>query len=92
MTKGPRIERFDRPGRNPWKDVKGFVGPNEIENPHGEWNRMKILCERDIFGVWVNGHQTLVGSNAVPQAGKILVQSEGAEMIFRKLELQPLNR
>ena len=92
VTKGPRIERFDRPGRNPWKDVKGFVGPNEIENPHGEWNRMKILCERDIFGVWVNGHQTLVGSNAVPQAGKILVQSEGAEMIFRKLELQPLNR
>lgn len=92
VTKGPRTERFDRPGRNPWKDVKGFVGPNEIENPHGQWNQMKILCDGDIFGVWVNGHQTLVGSNAVPQAGKILVQSEGAEMIFRKLELHPLKR
>ncbi|MFN7140987.1 MAG: family 16 glycoside hydrolase, partial [Limisphaerales bacterium] len=30
VTKGPRTERFDRPGRNPWKDEKGFRGPNEI--------------------------------------------------------------
>ncbi|MBA4149258.1 MAG: DUF1080 domain-containing protein [Verrucomicrobia bacterium] len=90
VTKGPRIERFDRPGRSPWKDVKGFVGPNEVEKPHGQWNTMKILCDRDIFGVWVNDHKTLIGSNAVPQAGKILVQSEGAEMIFRRLELQPI--
>ncbi|MFN7140986.1 MAG: hypothetical protein ACK4UN_16775 [Limisphaerales bacterium] len=51
---------------------------------------MKVLCDRDIFGVWVNGKQTLVGSNAVPQAGKILVQTEGAEIIFRRLELQPI--
>jgi hypothetical protein len=92
VTKGPRIERFDRPGRNPWQDVKGFRGPNEIEKPHGQWNQMKILCDRDIFGVWVNGHQTLVGSNAIPQAGKILVQTEGAEIIFRRLELQPLKK
>lgn len=90
VNKGPRTERFDRPGRNPWKDEKGFVGPNEIEKPHGQWNTMKILCDRDIFGVWVNGHKTLIGSNAVPQAGKILVQSEGAALVFRRLELQPI--
>ena len=90
VTKGPRIERFDRPGRNPWKDEKGFRGPHEIEKPVGEWNHMKVLCEGDKFGIWVNGHKTLMGSNAVPTSGKILVQSEGAEIFFRKLEIQPL--
>lgn len=91
VTKGPRIERFDRPGRNPWKDEKGFRGQQELEKPVGEWNEMIVVCEGDKFGIWVNGHKTLMGSNAIPTAGKILVQSEGAEILFRKLELQPLD-
>jgi hypothetical protein len=90
VSKGPRIERFDRPGRNPWKDMKGFRGPNEIEKPVGEWNRMEVLCEGDKFGIMVNGHKTLEGTNASPRAGKILVQSEGAEIFFRRLDLYPL--
>jgi hypothetical protein len=90
VTKGPKIERFDRPGRNPWSDQKGFRGPHEIEMPHGEWNRMEILCDHDKLGITVNGHATLTGSNAVPQAGKILLQSEGAEIFFRRLDLYPL--
>lgn len=90
VTKGPRIERFDRPGRNPWQDVKGFRGPHEIEKPVGDWNRMEILCDGDRFGIIVNGHKTLEGTNAIPKAGKILVQSEGAEIFFRRLDLYPL--
>jgi hypothetical protein len=89
VTKGPRIERFDRPGRAPWKDVKGYRGENEYEKPFGEWNTMKISCEGDQFGVWVNGRLTLMGTNASPTAGKILVQSEGAEILFRRLDLYP---
>jgi len=90
VTKGPRTERFDRPGRNPWKDEKGFRGPNEIEKPVGQWNEMKVSCEGDKFGIWVNGHKTLEGSNAIPTSGKILVQSEGAEIFFRRLDLYPV--
>ncbi len=91
VKKGPQIARFDRPGRNPWQDVKGFRGPNEIENPTGEWNTMEVFCGGDHFGITVNGHKTLEGTNAVPTAGKILIQSEGAEMFFRRLDLYPLN-
>ncbi len=91
VTKGPRTERFDRPGRNPWQDVKGFRGPNEIEKPHGQWNRMEVLCAGDRFGIKVNGIKTLEGTNASPTSGKILVQSEGAELFFRKLELHPVS-
>src|ERR1043165_1498491 len=45
VRKGPGIARFDRPGRNPWQDVKGFRGPHEIEKPAGRWNRMEVLCD-----------------------------------------------
>ena len=90
VRKGPRIERFDRPGRNPWKDELGFRGPNEIEKPRGQWNRMEILCAGDAVTIWVNGHKTLSGTNAIPSAGKIVLQSEGAEIFFRRLDLYPL--
>ncbi len=88
--KEKETSRFDRPGRNPWKDEIGFRGPNEIENPHGEWNTIEVLCEKDRVCVTVNGHVTIDGSQAYPQEGKILIQSEGAEVFFRKLDLYPL--
>jgi hypothetical protein len=90
VTKGPQIARFDRPGRNPWKDEKGFRGPNEIEKPAGEWNRLEVLCDGDRIAITVNGHKTLEGTNASPHSGKILVQSEGAEVFFRRLDVYPL--
>jgi len=89
-TKGPGIARFDRPGRNPWKDEKGFRGPHEIEKPTGEWNRMEVLCDHDKVSIKVNGHTTLTGTNASPASGKILVQTEGAEIYFRRLDVYPL--
>lgn len=85
-----KTARFDRPGRNPWKDEIGFRGPNEIENPHGEWNSIEVLCEGGKVRVTVNGHLTLEGDNATPTAGKIVLQSEGAEIFFRRLDLYPL--
>jgi hypothetical protein len=90
VKKGPRIERFDRPGRNPWQDSKGFRGPNEIEKPRGEWNTMEVLCEGDKVAIKVNGHKTLEGTNAIPSQGRIVMQSEGAEIFFRRLDLYPL--
>ena len=90
VTKGPNIARFDRPGRNPWQDVKGFRGPHEIEKPRGEWNQMEVLCDGDKVAITVNGHKTLEGTNAIPHAGKILVQSEGAEIFFRRLDVYRL--
>lgn len=90
VTKGPKIARFDRPGRNPWRDEFGFRGPHEIEKPRGQWNRMEILCDGDRVQIKVNGHKTLEGTNASPSSGKIFMQSEGAEIFFRRLDLYPL--
>jgi hypothetical protein len=90
VTKGPAIARFDRPGRSPWKDELGFRGPHEIEKAHGKWNRLEVLCDGDKVSITVNGHKTLEGTNSIPHSGKILVQSEGAEVFFRRLDLYPL--
>ena len=89
-TKGPAIARFDRPGRNPWKDEKGFRGPHEIEKPHGQWNRLEVLNANGKIRIKVNGHTTLEGTNAIPDSGKIVMQSEGAEVFFRRLDLYPV--
>src|SRR6185295_3410194 len=89
-TRGPKIQRFDRPGRNPWQDAKGFRGPHEIEKPRGEWNRMEIVCDGGKISVTVNGHKTLEGINAMPRVGRILIQSEAAEIFFRRLDVYPL--
>lgn len=90
VTKGPNIARFDRPGRNPWSDEKGFRGPHEIEKPAGEWNRMEVLSDHGKVSIKVNGHTTLTGTNAIPASGRILMQSEGAEIFFRRLDIYPM--
>jgi hypothetical protein len=51
---------------------------------------MEIVCAGDSVGITVNGHKTLQGTNAIPQAGRIVLQSEGAEIFFRRLDLYPL--
>jgi len=91
VTKGPQIARFDRPGRNPWRDELGFRGPHEIEKPHGQWNRMVVLCDGDKVSITVNGHKTLEGTNAKPNSGRISLQTEGAEVFFRRLDIYPLH-
>jgi hypothetical protein len=51
---------------------------------------MEILCKGETVSISVNGHPTLSGTNAIPQSGKIVMQSEGAEIFFRRLDLYPL--
>jgi len=51
---------------------------------------MEVLCDGDKVRIKVNGHTTLTGTNAAPQVGKILLQTEGAEVFFRRLDVYPL--
>jgi hypothetical protein len=62
-----------------------------MENPHGEWNTLEVINEHGKVSITVNGHKTLEGTNASPASGKIMVQSEGAEVFFRRLDIYPLH-
>ncbi|MDQ6704356.1 MAG: neutral/alkaline non-lysosomal ceramidase N-terminal domain-containing protein, partial [Acidobacteriota bacterium] len=85
--------RFDWYGRDPdWKDVTGFRGKQDVENPVGEWNRSEVICDGDTIRNILNGKVVNYGTNSSHTFGKIQLQSEGAEIWFRRVELLPLNK
>jgi len=59
------------------------------EKPIGEWNTMRIRCVGSSVTVWVNGDKVNEGRNCSVSRGAICLQSEGAEIHFRKVELRP---
>jgi hypothetical protein len=83
--------RFNWWGRDPnWKDTLGFRGARDVEKPAGEWNRMEVICDGDTITNIVNGYVVNVGTKSSLTMGKLQFQSEGAEIIFRKIEIRPL--
>jgi hypothetical protein len=73
-----------------WKDVLGFRGAKDVEKPVGQWNRLEAICEGGDVTYFVNGVKVMEGRNGSFSSGKLLFQSEGAEIFFRLIELQPL--
>ncbi len=82
--------RIDWWGRAPdWADVKGFRGPRDVEHPVGEWNRLEITAQGGAITVRLNGVLVNKALDCQPRHGRIQVQSEGAEVFFRRIELRP---
>jgi len=73
-----------------WKDVPGFRGRNDIESPCGEWTRVECVCAGDRITVFVNGERINEAYDVFPAAGMILLQCEGSEIFFRRIELHPV--
>jgi hypothetical protein len=73
-----------------WEDRAGFRGKRDVENPRGEWNRCVVIAEGDRLEYFVNGIKVNEGRNASLSEGQILLQTEGAELYVRRLELLPL--
>jgi hypothetical protein len=83
--------RFNWWGRDPkWVDKIGFRGEKDVEKPAGEWNRQEIICDGDTITYIVNGVVVNYGYNSSHTQGKIQLQSEGAEIFFRRVELLPI--
>lgn len=78
-------------GRDPdWADQLGYQGAQDLDSPQGEWTHCEVICRGDRVEHYVNGRKVCEGRAASPRSGHILVQSEGAEIFFRRLELRPL--
>ena len=84
--------RIDRLNKGDWKDVVGYRNANEVEHAHGEWNTLELIADGDTYTYKVNGKLVNQGTGLRPRKGKILFQSEGAELFFRKIELRPLEK
>jgi hypothetical protein len=93
---GSPVQEFDRQrvnwwGRDVnWKDELGFRGMKDVEKKVGRWNRSEIIARGDTLTFYLNGRLVNRLSRLSQTAGKIQFQSEGAEIWFRKIELEPL--
>jgi hypothetical protein len=67
------------------------VKKTDAEKPNGQWNTIEVVCDGDKITNIVNGVVVNEGSKASETKGKILLQSEGAEVYYRKVELRPLS-
>ncbi|MEY4941495.1 MAG: hypothetical protein RIQ93_3230 [Verrucomicrobiota bacterium] len=85
--------RIDWQFRDPeWKDVLGFRGRQDVEKPAGEWNVFEIIAEGGDLTYILNGVKVNEGKDGSFKEGRILFQSEGAEIYFRRIELHPIKK
>lgn len=85
---GGRINWF---GRDPeWKDVKGFRGANDLEKPLGKWNKIECIVKGKEIFIYLNGTLVNHAVNVIPQKGHIQLQSECAEILFKRVEISIL--
>jgi hypothetical protein len=67
-----------------------IIKKKDAEKPTGEWNTVEVICDGDKIQHIVNGVLVNEGTGASVTKGKILFQSEGAEVFYRKIELKTL--
>lgn len=75
------------------KTEKGrVVKTTNAEKPFGEWNVVEVVCDGDAITNIVNGVVVNKGTKASVSRGKIVLQSEGAEVFYRNITIEPLNK
>jgi hypothetical protein len=99
--KGGKRETFDLKnrkrinwfGRDPdWADKLGFRGKNDIDKAQTEWTRFDVIVGGGHIQNYVNGTLVNEAFDSVPEAGRIQLQAELAEIFFRRWELYPLDQ
>lgn len=62
------------------------------ERPLGEWNRYRILLDGGRLELYVNDLLQNVATDVEVKPGRIALQSEGAHIEFRKIEIRKISR
>ena len=87
------LKRVNWYGRDPdWADVKGFRGPQDQDSPLGEWTRLDVMCDGGHVEIFVNGTKVSEAFDVSPRDGRLQLQSELAEIHYRRWELWPLGK
>lgn len=73
-----------------WKDILGFRGKQDVEKSVGEWNTLECIADGDKLSFFLNGILVNEATKVKPQKGRIQIQSEAAEIFFRRVELTHL--
>src|SRR5262245_29233634 len=89
-----------RPGGKKYRGVtSGILNGDDNEKPRGQWNKLELICVGQTGIHVVNGTVNLVLTNIRRKVdgkeqpltrGRIQLQSEGAEVFYRRLRLRPI--
>lgn len=72
------------------KDYNRVQKKKDGEKPNGEWNRVEVIANKGKLTYIVNGIVVNEAESPSESEGKILIQSEGAEIFYRKIEITEL--
>lgn len=75
-----------------WDDKINFRGKDDLDAPVGEWNRLEVIARGNTLRYLFNGQVVNEAFDVTPCEGRVCVQTEGAETVFRRFELWPLDR
>jgi hypothetical protein len=86
---GGRLLWFDRDPA--WENVLGFRGKKDVEKGVGQWNTLVVTMKGDTMTVKLNGVTLSRATELGVKKGKLQFQTEGAEILFKKIVLTPLD-
>jgi hypothetical protein len=75
-----------------WADTKGFRGKLDVDSPHGEWTRLDVVSDGGHIETFVNGKKVNEAFDVSPSEGRLQLQTELAEIYYRRWELWPLGK
>jgi hypothetical protein len=67
-----------------------IIKQKDNENPSGEWNRIEVISSKGKCTHIVNGVVVNEGTEVSLRSGRIMIQSEGAEIYFRKIVVKEM--
>lgn len=73
----------------PTKNTR-IIKTKDTEKPSGEWNRIEVISKNGTCTHIVNGAVVNEAKEASLRSGRILIQSEGAEIFYRKIDIAEL--
>ena len=62
----------------------------DAEKPNGEWNKVEIIVKDGVITHKLNGEVVNTAKNSSVPGGRIVLQSEGAEIYYKDVKLQEL--
>ena len=72
------------------KDFASSKKKIDAEKPRGEWNRIEVIAGNGRLTHIVNGKIVNEATDPSITKGRIIIQSEGAEIYYRKIEIERL--
>lgn len=73
-----------------WEDRLGFRGPDDVESAGPAWTRLEAVARNGTLRYFVNGRLVNEATETSVTEGRIMIQSEGAEIYIRRVDLEPL--